>query len=181
MEILYLVGQDRDGPIHSWTNSHSYLCSRYSRYPIMAIHTWQALKTHKETHCLLETVTFFSPSLFSNVWLQVNNHFEKCAWWVQRRTYRISFGPRDARNSSRTLSSLQAERKGLTRHAQLSPDWGHVKKISVISRGHWKAWGLSWLTLIRTHSISLGTCFSWRSSLSLITLYKNKIFNISKM
>lgn len=35
-------------------------------------------KKNKETHCLLETVTFFFPSLFSKVLLPVNNHFEKC-------------------------------------------------------------------------------------------------------
>lgn len=55
MEMLCVVGHGRDGPIHSWTKSHSYLCSGHSRDPVSATHTWQALKTHKETHCLLET------------------------------------------------------------------------------------------------------------------------------
>lgn len=93
-------------PIHSQTKSHIYLCSGHSRYPVTAIHTRQALKTHKETHCLSKTITFFSKVL-----LWVNNHFEKCAWWLQLRTYRVSFGPREARNSSRTLSPLQGRRK----------------------------------------------------------------------
>lgn len=174
MKTLCSVGQGRDGSICSWAKSHSYLCSRHSRYPCTAIDTWQALKTHKETRCLLETVTVFFPSSFSKVLLWVNNHFEKCAWWLQLKTYRVSFGPREARNSSGTLRPLWGRRRATDKTCSISIMLRTCQR-GVISGWHWKAWHPQWWTLIWTHSVSLGTCFSWRPSLSLITLCENEM------
>lgn len=98
--------------IRSWTESHSYLCSGYSRDPVMAIHTWQALRTHKEAHS--SPFRYFFKVLF---W--VNNCLEKCARWLLLKTYRVSFGPREARNSSRTWSPLQGKREKIDKSCSI--------------------------------------------------------------
>ena len=160
---ISLVGQGRDHPIALRLNC-SYLCSWHSRYSVTAIHTWQALKMHKETQCPLET----HPSSFHYfIKFYYNNHFEEWAWWLQFRTYRVPFGPRETRNSRRTLRALQGRGRRQNRdsyHMYL----GHIKEICTTSM-------LVVINADSTHSVSLGTYFSWRSSLSLITLHENKI------
>lgn len=174
MEKLCLVGQGSDGPIHSWTKSHSYLCSGHSRDPITAIHTWQALKTHKEAHCLLEThssaLRYFLKFYFELIVTLKNVLDDYCS--------RHTVSPLDPGRPGIPLepwAPCRAKGKGQTSHAQLSQCLGLVKEVSIVSGWCWKSCCLWRWTPIWTHSVSLGTCFSWRSSLSLITLYENKM------
>lgn len=139
MEIPCLAGQGRDSPVHSQTESHSYLCPRHCRYPVAAVHARQALKTHQETHRLLDTV--HSPSLHN----------------VLKSYYKLIItleNVLDDYSPGRTVSPLDPGRPGIplepwapcraagereTRLAQLPQFLGHIRRRSVISRWHGKA------------------------------------------
>ena len=146
---------------------HGYLCSRHSRYPVTAIHTWQALKMHKETQCPLET----HPSSFHS--------FLDILFLITITTLKNAL---DDYSSGLTVSPLGPGRPGIpgepcgpcrARGRRQNRDSyrvysGHVKEIRTTSM-------LVVINVDSTHSVSLGTYFSWRSSLSLVTLHKNKI------
>lgn len=77
-----LAGQAWDHPITLRLNCTATFVPGIPGILATAIHTWQALKMHKETQCPLET---HPSSCHYFLKFYYNNHFEEWAWWLQLR------------------------------------------------------------------------------------------------